>query len=57
MEIVSYSITFFVSFLILGSFLIASIFTLVMKNLEEGEQDRYLNVYDLNIEYIKNNFI
>ena len=47
MEIVSYSITFFVSFLILGSFLIASIFTLVMKNLEEGEQDRYLNVYDL----------
>ena len=47
MEIISYSITFFVSFLILGSFLIASIFTLVMKNLEEGEQDRYLNVYDL----------
>lgn len=47
MEILSYSITFFVSFLILGSFLIASIFTLVMKNLEEGEQDRYLNVYDL----------
>ena len=49
MEILSYGITFFVSLLFLGSFLIASIFTLVIKNLEEEEQDRFINVYDLMI--------